>query len=380
MPVHFDAIMKAVICMKPEAVNNHEHFEGDRSPVGNYEVLTPNNFLADVAREAKAAKKRLWIQTMYMEPGIVSARLTNILKDAAARNLDTKLHVDWFGLVTTNGELVYSAGFPLFPIGTASANIIRQKKQWFKTLQDSGVDVFFTNPPRGMSRILPYRGRNHMKITIVDNISYLGGLNIADRDFTYADFMVKITDEEITRAIAKQFSKVHDDNLEDEDILIDDTRLFVDSGKTDDSVILARAIDAVQGAESSVYHTSQFIPDGRFLKALHDAYTRGLDVQTIVPEQNTFNRLFAIIYRMNQLSMYMKGQRIPLLFYPTMLHAKLVIVDEKLAIFGSHNLSDKGVKMGTAEIALHSTNETLVKHLLDFYKILTRGSTSTRRP
>lgn len=48
-------------------------------------------------------------------------------------------------------------------------------------------------------------------------------------------------------------------------------------------------------------------------------------------------------------------------------HAKLLIVDDTQALFGSHNLVDTGVLMGTEELAVRSHNPQLVKQLVTFY-------------
>ena len=317
-----------------------------------FTVLKPFDFLADVEQESGRAKKRVWIQSMYLRPGQVAGRIEVLLRRAEEKKLDTRLHVDWYALM----------------VGKNKA----ERKTLYARLQENGAKLMFTNPPDFIGRLWPYKGRNHMKMTIVDDISYVGGANLGDSDFEYIDFMVKITDPKITDAVAQQFVKVEDQSFTtDEEILLDDeNKLLVDVGVREESVILQKAVEAVDNAEESVVHTSQFIPDGEFLQALSGAYERGVAVDVTVPLRNDFDPALALVNRVNNLLMRVKKAVIPLHVYPTMVHAKLLIVDGKRVFFGSHNLSQRGVQMGTAEIMIESINEQLISQFEELYKNL----------
>jgi cardiolipin synthase len=333
-------------------------------PAESYAVIPPNDYLQDFAYEAKRAKKRVWVQAMYLQPGKIATTVSEILTSAAQKVIDTKLHIDWFGLLKSADSST------LF-----SNSLSEEKKQMFDNLRKNGVDVLFTNQPNAIERYIPYFGRNHMKITIVDDIAYIGGVNFADIDFSFADFMVKITDIKIVSAIADQFMNVHTNSISDVVISIsDETKLIIDRGTHGKSIILDNALDAVNNAKISIHHTNQMIPDGRFLQALHKAKKRGVQLNVIVPVDNTFSHVFSMLYKINKFSMILKGQQIPCLVYPKMLHAKLTIIDGKTVIFGSNNLLAKGILAGTAEIALLSENKVLVGNLITFFNQLKAGS------
>lgn len=65
--------------------------------------------------------------------------------------------------------------------------------------------------------------------------------------------------------------------------------------------------------------------------------------------------------------MKMKHRIIPLHVLHQMVHAKLTIFDTNLAVIGSHNLSEKGVMMRTAEIALFTKNKRLLQNLSEYF-------------
>lgn len=334
----------------------------------NFEVLSPLNFLKDVVNEASNAKTRVWMQSMYMDLGNVSQEVTDVLKNTAMRDLDTRLHTDWFGQSTSEGKVLYAANIPVIGSFFEAATIKRKKEMLYDDLEKSGVQITITNTPTFIERIFPYKGRNHMKITIIDEIVYIGGVNFGDKDFTYVDFMVKITDREIVRTCIDIYQKIEKNALEDAVIPCNaESTIVIDSGKTGVSPILETAVAAANTATKSIKHACQFTPDGPFLQALHTAYIRKVAVKVITPYQNTFNSLFALIHIGNSILMKMKHRIIPLHVLHQMVHAKLTIFDTNLAVIGSHNLSEKGVMMRTAEIALFTKNKRLLQNLSEYF-------------
>jgi phosphatidylserine/phosphatidylglycerophosphate/cardiolipin synthase-like enzyme len=70
--------------------------------------------------------------------------------------------------------------------------------------------------------------------------------------------------------------------------------------------------------------------------------------------------------------MYRKGLQIPINHYSGWVHSKLLLVDDDngssgQVLFGSHNLSNDGGKMGTEEIALLSSDGDLIDPLRTYF-------------
>ena len=84
--------------------------------------------------------------------------------------------------------------------------------------------------------------------------------------------------------------------------------------------------------------------------------------------------LYEILDDVNYLLVKLRGFKIPIHFHKNMIHAKVLITDQRLALFGSHNLTRRGVQMGTQELALQTKNETLVNNLQTFYQDLLSSS------
>lgn len=323
----------------------------------NFDVLKPYDFLQDFMLEVDKAKQRVWVQTMYIRPGAVATEVFRTLKKAVSKGIDTKIHIDWYDLLTK---------------GRYPDRQNQVKEQTLSDLQTRGVLILFTNPPTLLERMLCYKGRNHMKITIVDDIAYVGGVNFADADFSYLDFMVKISDKLIVSKIADQFMDIHSHQLSsDKQMHIDhETTLLIDAGKPGRSIILDNAVRLIKHAKRSIFHVSHLMPDGKFLQALHTMHGKSIKVEAVVPLKGRSPTIFALLHKINEIEMRIRNRTIPILYCPSMIHAKLTIIDEKIALLGSHNMSEKSVKMGTGEITIQSSNKILVKNLLDFYSRL----------
>lgn len=335
-------------------------------PANHFDVLTPIEFLQDIEHEAKSAKHRVWGQAMEVEPGIHASRLLNIVEEASENGLDARLNVDYYSLMVTDG-------LPNFFPFTASEKWrkrLKIRKEAFQKIKDKGGKVAFVNKPTLLEKFIYTMGRNHMKIFIIDDIAWIGGVNFADGYFKRQDIMVKIKDDAIVDPIARVFMEVHEEKLRYDEAL--QTRhnatLFIDSGHTGKSVILQTAVAMVEKAKANVKVSTAFVPDGKFLKALTDASKRGVVVElvTSLPEK-TFG-VYRLVNEMSRLSLNLKGLSFRVSYARQPMHAKVLIVDDTLALFGSHNFLTKGVLMHTAELALQSSNKTLIANLSKFYE------------
>jgi phosphatidylserine/phosphatidylglycerophosphate/cardiolipin synthase-like enzyme len=334
----------------------------------HFTVLNPLDFIKDVSDEAKHAKKRVWAQAMEIEPGDISDTFLSIFEAAAKKNLDTRLHADYFTLMVTDGTFNY---WPVFSAKLRKHKEKSQtvKEQLYRRFTGMGIQFRYTNPPTLLDRVFPMRGRNHMKIVIVDDIAWIGGVNFNDYNFLIQDFMVKITDRSIVHEIAYVYEQV-DKQIPLRDMAItctDNATLLIDGGRINRSIILRHSLELITNAEQSIRLISQIIPDAEILKALHQAKNRGVVVSIITPKINKTTGIMTWVDKFNAMVMNIRGLSLPIDYKNKMIHAKLLMTDEKEAIFGSHNFSSRGVRMGTEEIALRSTDPTLVKNLLKFY-------------
>lgn len=334
----------------------------------NLAVLSGFEFLNDFQLEARKARERVWAQAMAVYPNHPGQLFLRTLEEQAQRGLDVRLNVDCYSnLVSESG---INALIPLksaFGKGKFHKEQNTYNKEYLRKIKDNGVFITFLNPPTLREKIFPFTGRNHIKLYIVDNVAYLGGINIEKGSFNSIDFVIKLTDKDVVRQLALQFQY---GNSIKEDFAVDfpngDT-LMVDSGNKGQSLILDTAVDMVSMARSSVYNISFFTPDGPFAKEMYSAHTKGIDVEVVTPFEAP-GGVFGILDTKNLLAMRVGRRSIPFVFVPDAIHAKLLIIDDEKVLFGSHNLMESGVKAGTREIAYISQNPKLVTNLARFYE------------
>src|SRR5262249_51776331 len=102
------------------------------------------------------------------------------------------------------------------------------------------------------------------------------------------------------------------------------------------------------------------VPDEMLARALNLAARRGVDVRLIVPARS--NHLSADLARASYLrDLHNAGGRV-LLYTPVMLHAKLVLFDDQLAVIGSANMDMRSLFLNY-EVALFVWSRSQVEEL-----------------
>ncbi len=338
-------------------------------PAKHFDVLSPMEFLTDIEQEAKFAKKRIWAQAMEVEPGEVVGRLLTIVENAAENGLDARMNVDYYSLMVTDGV----PNFLPIIVSRKWRKRLRIRKEAFQKIKDKGGKVAFVNKPTLLEKFIYTMGRNHMKIFIIDDIAWIGGVNFADGYFKRQDIMVKIKDDAIVEPIAKVFMKVHEGTLRYDETLRarHNATLFIDSGQTGKSVILDCAVRMVEKADHLVQIATAFIPDSVFLDALVNAENRGVRIELAVPPPGRTIGVYRIVNKMSQIQMRLRNTHFTIYYEQNPVHAKILLVDRAIALLGSHNFSSKGVIMRTAELALQSSDTHLIANLSDFYNSIT---------
>jgi hypothetical protein len=306
---------------------------------------------------------RVVVASMALDPSDPNvADLLPELSGSARRGADVTLAVDAYSFLFDRedrpvGPLVYKS------FATSDTRpYFRQKNEAIHTLRDDGVYVGITNMP--IRRIIPpYAGRSHIKGTVVNDKWRVGGSNLQTTD--NADVMVGREDTKganllhgilTDMAYKGNIRRVLGD--EDQAFRLDDTtELVFDVGRRNQSAIYERAQGIMTGAEEWLVMTCQYFPGGQTAKLLGRALQN--DVETHAFFNADHNRLggFAMGLLRKKESLVLP----PELFEDELdpetayIHAKIA-ASETQGMVTSHNLIRMGVLLGTAEVALHSTD------------------------
>ena len=288
---------------------------------------------ADLKRDLLAAQHYIHLQYYIIENDTIGNEIAQILIDKAHAGVHVRVTYDHVGSFTWAAAL-------------------------FKRLRREGVEahpflkITFTELANRLN------WRNHRKLVVIDGrVGYIGGMNIADRyvtgdrhnDIAWRDTHLRITGPAV---MGLQYTFAVDWNFMKQSLLTGETNAAVDlarqtgehdiqvlaSGPTDKwnniSLVLLKAITL---AKRCIFiQTPYFLPNDPLLRALQAAALAGVDVRLMIP-RNPDSRLLRLVSGSYLKQCLTAG--IKVYFYePTVLHAKVVIIDDEFVTTGSTNI------------------------------------------
>ncbi len=304
----------------PATKNNHVDLLGDG--------ITAYNTLV---REIGNTQKSILISTYIFTNDAVGKNIIRLLTAKAASGVEICLLIDTFG------------------------NLFRFPDYKFREFRAAGGTVRYMMPILHM----PFHGhanlRDHRKIMIFDGkTSIIGGMNIADEYMgekidrnRWTDISILIQGNAVRELIAifesdwqfassKRYIKSYHRPVFTEETYGNSNIQMVASGP--DSVgdrLYDSILMLIFNAKQSIYIvTPYFIIDETLEKAIMIAIRRGVEVNIIVPRKSN-HPLTDLARAISIKKLYHEGAKI--WFYRKMLHAKLFVFDNTLAIVGSAN-------------------------------------------
>ena len=281
-------------------------------------------------RDIRAAREYIHLQYFIIENDKTGKELIELLIDKAREGVKVKVLYDYVGSFYMPSHVL-------------------------KQMRDAGIEVHPFLKLTLMYFAFRVNWRNHRKIVIIDgNIGYVGGMNIADRYVCgdrkwspWRDTHLRIVGEAVA---AMQYSFAIDWDFTTRDLLTSTTMHYEEPPARPDYMLQMMGsgptnrwnnisfvfLKAITLAKHCVYiQTPYFLPSDSLLKALQSAGLAGVDVRLMIPRQSdsTMLRLATGSYLKECL---LSGIKI-YLYEPTIMHAKVVIIDDEFVTMGSTN-------------------------------------------
>ena len=278
----------------------------------------------------QGAKKSIHITTFIFGDDVVGNAVVNALCERAKSGVDVRLIVDSLG-----------------------ATLLKHPS--FNRLKQAGGKFAYFMPVFH----LPFRGRtnlrNHRKLMIVDQkFAVLGGMNLAKEYLgpkpdpnRWIDLGILIQGDSVSD-IQEVFLQdwAYANHEENPSSIRTSPALPVNSNEKLSQVIASGPdihgdplydvlLNSIYNVKTALWIvTPYFIPDESLTKALELAARRGVSIHVILPRHSNHKLAdFARGSFIRQLS----AAGVHFCFYPKMIHAKAVLIDQSLAILGSAN-------------------------------------------
>ncbi len=300
---------------------------------------------------------------VYGDSGDILAAARELIR-GATRTLDVEMYI-WRNDETGQGFMALLA--EAASRGVAVRAVYDAVGSWtttFETLHAAGVQVVPYHPLNWRFRRKMNR-RNHRKLLVVDDsVAIVGSHNFADEYDTrafpdgYRDVGIGVVGpavEDLARDFRRLWRRTTGGSLPDPQAargdllppgeLLDEVTVQIVSGlKRGERNAIRRLYFLLMGraSRSVVIGNSYFVPGRRLLRSLTSAARRGVEVRLVVPgvTDQSFLQLAA---RSTYGALLSAGVRI-FERERRVLHSKVAVIDEEIAVIGSANLDTRSVR------------------------------------
>lgn len=289
------------------------------------------DFFPAMLRELSSARSHICLEFYIIRNDRCGARFADALLSAAKRGVSVFLVYDYIGCIDTPGS-------------------------YFRRLQEGGVQCLPFNRPPFKRGLLWFDRRNHRKFAVIDGTrAFLGGMNIGDEYSGFGDSVTRWQDMGIRLEgpAAAELQRLFLETWRDEDgkpppalprpsppfAQEEGADVMVVSGGPHHSRSFIRSSFrlALAGAcESAKIITPYFVPGPLLVRSLLRAAKRGVHVQLLLPAVSDVP-LAQIAGKAYLAPLLKRGIEI-FKREGTVLHAKLMIIDNCWTTLGSANL------------------------------------------
>ena len=293
----------------------------------------------------EAAKETINFQCYIWESGSVSERFIAAFNGAAARGVEVRIIIDAFGA-------------------------IKFKKEDRERLREAGCKLELFRPIKWYNLIRAFK-RTHQRAIVVDGrIGYTGGAAVADKwegnadtEEHWRDSMTEVTGP-LVSGIQAAFSN---DWVYCCGEILTGRRFYPQPPTgTERATVVGLAVvsspsDAAQPIRICNWLTfraarrtlwisnSYFVPDKRLRSAVTERARAGVDVRILVPGDKTDAKPVRLAGHTHYEELMRAGVRI-YEYQPTMMHAKVVVVDGLWSIVGSANMDERSMELNEENV------------------------------
>ena len=285
----------------------------------------------------RSAERTITFETFIYWSGSIGRELANALADRARAGVRVHVLLDWLGSKKMDEELL-------------------------DVMTEAGIEVRKYHPLRWYN-FHRLNKRTHRKLLVIDGrIGFTGGVGIADEWLGNAEDPDHWRDSHfrVEGPVVAQMQGAFTDNwLKTEAVLLHGDEYFPQleeagtlhcqmfkssAGEGSESARLMFMLSIASARKTLRITNAYFVPDDLAVAELCAAAERGVDVRVIVPGKNIDTHVTRRASRSRWGKLLEAGVRI-FEYQPTMLHAKVTVVDDIWSSVGSTNFDNRSFRL-----------------------------------
>jgi cardiolipin synthase A/B len=324
------------------------------------EIVQDGAFFDALFRDLQDAKESINFETFLAKKGELTKRLSNLLCAKAREGVEVRMLLD----------------------GSGGRHYGRDE---LSRLREAGVRVAMFHPIR-LSNLGLINNRDHRKISVIDGrIGYTGGHCLVDNWLGegqdrehFRDVSVRVEGP----AVAQLQSAFSENWAEETGEVVGGAQFFPELEPAGDVNAYAVWVSA-SGNPSSVkvlyymaIHAAKrritiqnpyFLPDPDAREALADAVKRGVEVQVMIPATDASDAPWVQHASHHRYGMLLEAGVKLYDYHRTLLHQKVLVVDETWVAVGSTNFDDRSFELND-EIALVIEDRDLAREFEEIFE------------
>jgi len=294
-------------------------------------------FWDDFYNELDSAKKRVYVQFMTFEGDKTGLKLANKLIELKKRGLEVKVLIDRFS--------DYYVSDTYYKREEVREEVIATKNM-IESMEKNGIKVKRTHP-YGLGKIF-FLARNHKKIIVIDDVYYLGGINISDHNKSWYDFMVKIKEKNSLKSVVNDFNYT----------FLNKFRNYKGNNIITNKNIGDVFYDLIDGAKNEIIISSPYAIDLSLIDILKDKKIKKVLLTLKNNNQFVITNMSKYIYRR------LIEDGMDIFQYSNFSHAKFLVVDRNKLLIGSSNFGKESF-IAKQEICILIEDKKFVKNFVE---------------
>ena len=305
----------------------------------------PLQYFNSMLNDIDNAKKYIYLENYRMGNDSIGMKFRNVLTKKAKEGLEVKVLLDSWGTSLSHS--------------------------FFKEFEKYGGRVrYFKKIKFAFDFFTKNHRRNHRKLLIIDdNISYIGSGNLTAYSIVWRELMLRMKDHGLTKLFKKAFYDSYEIYNKyifnkfagrktlfygDFSIIRDLPSIYRQSIKKKYETLIKKAKSEV------IIETPYFLPGFKLRKEMMEAAARGVKVTVIIPEHSDVK--IADLLRSKYLGILHKNNINIQFFKPFNLHAKCMLVDNRIFAIGTSNFDYRSFRY-QHEIMLCGEEPVIVNEL-----------------